>query len=44
MSVVAAARQVDRIGTPGDVEAAHQILADARRRLYRLLAEEEPEA
>jgi DNA-binding PadR family transcriptional regulator len=44
MSVVAAARQVDRIGTAEDVEAARQVLADARRRLYRLLAEEEPEA
>jgi DNA-binding PadR family transcriptional regulator len=43
MSVVAAARQVDRIGSADDVESARQILADARRRLYRLLAEEEKE-
>lgn len=43
MSVLAAARQVDRIGTAEDVKAAREILADARRRLYRLLAEEDSE-
>ncbi len=41
MSVIAAAKQVQRIGTAQDARAAREILADARRRLYRLLAEEE---
>ncbi len=41
MSVVAAAKQVDRIGAAEDVQAAREILVDARRRLYRLLAEED---
>jgi DNA-binding PadR family transcriptional regulator len=41
MSVIAAARQVERIGTGDDANAAREILVDARRRLYRLLAEED---
>ena len=41
MSVIAAARQVDRIGTADHARAAREILVDARRRLYRLLAEED---
>jgi DNA-binding PadR family transcriptional regulator len=40
-SVIAAARQVERIGSVEDARAAHEILVDARRRLYRLLAEED---
>lgn len=43
MSVTAAARQVDRIGSAKDAEAAREILVDARRRLYRLLAEDDAE-
>lgn len=38
--VHAAVRQVGRAGTPAQVEAAAKILADARRALYLLLAEE----
>jgi DNA-binding PadR family transcriptional regulator len=42
MQVGAAAMQVAHVGSPGSVESAREILTDARRRLYRLLAEEEP--
>lgn len=41
MSVVAAAKQVERIGSPEAVESACEVLTDARKRLYRLLAEDE---
>jgi DNA-binding PadR family transcriptional regulator len=44
MSVIAAAKQVQRIGTAQDAKAAREILSDARRRLYRLLAEEDSSA
>ncbi|MEM7321596.1 MAG: PadR family transcriptional regulator [Actinomycetota bacterium] len=37
----AAARQVAMTGTPEHVEAANRILADARKALYRLLAEDD---
>jgi len=39
--VAAAVRQIARSGTPAQVNAAKAILADARRALYRLLADEE---
>jgi len=37
-----AAGQIGRVGKPEQVAAAQKILADARRALYRLLAEDEP--
>ena len=37
-----AAMQVARVGTPATVEAAATILSDARRSLYRLLADDAP--
>lgn len=43
MSLVGAVRQVERTGTPRANEAAREILADARRRIYRLLAEDDSE-
>jgi DNA-binding PadR family transcriptional regulator len=42
-SVMEAVMQVRRIGTPESNEAAREILTDARRRLYRLLADDEGE-
>jgi DNA-binding PadR family transcriptional regulator len=42
-SVMEAVMQVRRIGTPEANEAAREILTDARRRLYRLLADDEVE-
>jgi DNA-binding PadR family transcriptional regulator len=41
MSVVAAAKQVERIGSDAARDAARATLVDARKRLYRLLAEDE---
>ena len=38
-SVVAAAKQVGQVGSPDQVAAAAEILADTRQRLYKLLAE-----
>ena len=35
-----AAVQIARTGTPEQIEAAEEILADARKRLYRILADE----
>jgi DNA-binding PadR family transcriptional regulator len=40
-NVMAATRQVAHAGTAAQVEAAQQVLRDARRSLYRLLAGEE---
>jgi DNA-binding PadR family transcriptional regulator len=42
--LIAAARQVAHAGDPGQIQVANDILRDARRRVYRLLAEDEPEA
>jgi len=42
-SVMEAVMQVRRIGTPEANQAAREILTDARRRLYRLLADDEAE-
>jgi len=42
--VLAATRQVAHAGTAAQLESAQAILRDARRRLYRLLAEDEGEA
>ncbi|HEY6057976.1 MAG TPA: PadR family transcriptional regulator [Candidatus Limnocylindrales bacterium] len=42
MQLVWAAMQVSRIGTTRSIAEARDILVDARRRLYRLLAEDEP--
>ena len=42
-SVAQASMQLQRIGTAEAQKAANEILADARRRLYRLLAEDEAE-
>jgi DNA-binding PadR family transcriptional regulator len=39
--VLAATRQVAHAGTTAQVEAAQEVLRDARRNLYRLLADEE---
>ena len=39
--LAAAAMQVGRVGSPSAVEEARLVLADARRRLYRLLADDE---
>ncbi len=39
--VLAATRQVAHAGTASQIEAAQAVLRDARRALYRLLAEEE---
>lgn len=41
--VMAATRQVAHAGTAAQIEAAQGVLRDARRALYRLLAEEEEE-
>jgi DNA-binding PadR family transcriptional regulator len=38
--LLGAVAQVHRVGSPEDRKAANEILIDARRRLYRLLAEE----
>lgn len=43
MQVVKAAMQVGQIGTPGAISQAQAILVDTRRRLYRLLAEDDAE-
>jgi DNA-binding PadR family transcriptional regulator len=43
--VATALMQIAQFGTPGQTEAAQKILADTRRQLYRLLAEDDaPEA
>jgi DNA-binding PadR family transcriptional regulator len=42
--VMAASRQVAHAGTAAQLEAAQNILRDARRALYRLLAEDAPDA
>ena len=42
-SVMEAVMQVRRIGTPEANATAREILTDARRRLYRLLADDEAE-
>ena len=42
--VVAAAMQVGRVGGQAAVSQAREILVDARRRLYRLLAEDDTQA
>lgn len=39
--LMGAAGQVAAVGTPAQVQAASDVLADARRRLYRILAEDE---
>ena len=39
-SLILAARQVVHAGNPSDIEQAQQILRDARKRLYQLLADE----
>ncbi|MDP9075208.1 MAG: PadR family transcriptional regulator, partial [Actinomycetota bacterium] len=39
--VGAAVRQIARAGSPSQVNAAKAILADARRALYRILAEDD---
>ena len=39
--VLAATRQVAHAGSAAQLEAAQTVLRDARRSLYRLLAEEE---
>jgi DNA-binding PadR family transcriptional regulator len=41
MSLIGAARQVERIGTPESNATAREILVDARRRIYRLLADDD---
>jgi hypothetical protein len=38
-----AAAQVARTGNPAQIEAATEVMDQARRSLYRLLAGEEPE-
>jgi len=38
--VIGAARQVVHAGEPTQIEAAQQVLRDARKRLYRILAED----
>ena len=43
IQVLAATRQVAHAGTAAQIEAAQAVLRDARRSLYRLLAEEERE-
>lgn len=42
-SVAQASMQIERIGTPDARKAADEILADTRRKLYRLLAEDDAE-
>ena len=42
--VVAAARQVLHAGEPAQIAQAKDVLRDARRKLYRILAEDSPEA
>jgi DNA-binding PadR family transcriptional regulator len=41
--LMGATRQVGHAGTPGQIKAASDILREARRNIYRLLAEDEPE-
>ena len=41
--VIAAAAELDRVGTDDARRSARQLLVEARKRLYRLLAEDEPE-
>ena len=40
-ALVTAAAQVEKIGTPEATATAREVLVDARRRLYRLLADDE---
>jgi DNA-binding PadR family transcriptional regulator len=42
LELVRAAMQVSKVGTPAAQREAERILRDARRSLYRLLAEDEP--
>lgn len=41
--LVAAAGQVGQAGSPAQIAAAQQVVRDARRALYRILAEDEPD-
>jgi hypothetical protein len=41
--VLAATRQVAHAGSPAQLESAQEILREARRALYRLLAEDAPD-
>jgi DNA-binding PadR family transcriptional regulator len=43
MGLVGAAIQVSRVGTPQAQEKAREILVDARKQMYRLLAEDDTE-
>jgi len=43
-TVAQASMQIQRIGTADAQKAANEILVDARRRLYRLLADDAPES
>lgn len=43
-SVAQASMQIERIGTAEAQKAANEVLVDARKRLYRLLADDEPTA
>jgi DNA-binding PadR family transcriptional regulator len=42
VQLIGAAVQVKRVGSPAAQREAHRILVDSRRRLYRLLADDEP--
>lgn len=42
-ALVSAAAEVEKIGTPEATASAREVLVDARRRLYRLLADDEAE-
>jgi DNA-binding PadR family transcriptional regulator len=44
MQLAGAVMQVHRVGTPGARREAKRILSDARRQMYRLLADDEEEA
>lgn len=44
MQLLGAAVQVTRVGSPQAQQAAREILVDTRRRLYRLLAEDDADA
>ena len=42
--LIEATQQVDRTGSPAARDAAREVLVDARKRLYRLLADDEADA
>jgi DNA-binding PadR family transcriptional regulator len=44
IQVLVAARQVAHVGTTAQLDEAQTVLADTRRRLYRILAEDAPDA